>query len=218
MKSGNLNFLEPSRPLQVCNGIALPLPRQTIHVNKLPNLGLRGIIKGRRRRLWESTIMRTYEKNKKYSAVRPLMKWSEKRIVTGLHWADKYASREFHAISYSLVFHVCMLQNEATVLKQMTDVLSHLLAANYSVSSITYRDDSCATRTVGDNRHWIGKQNKLTNNTQNTTCPAHLTNSTQLQQWRSHHNASDVISYVTITCTIRYTRPSQKGVGFILGC
>ena len=24
MKSGNLNFLEPSRPLQVCNGTALP--------------------------------------------------------------------------------------------------------------------------------------------------------------------------------------------------
>jgi len=26
MKSGNLNFLEPSGPLQVCNGTALPLP------------------------------------------------------------------------------------------------------------------------------------------------------------------------------------------------
>ena len=26
MKSGNLNFLEPSGPLQACNGIALPLP------------------------------------------------------------------------------------------------------------------------------------------------------------------------------------------------
>jgi len=26
MKSGNLNFLEPSGPLQTCNGIALPLP------------------------------------------------------------------------------------------------------------------------------------------------------------------------------------------------
>ena len=26
MKSGNLNFLEPSRPLQACNGTALPLP------------------------------------------------------------------------------------------------------------------------------------------------------------------------------------------------
>jgi len=25
MKSGNLNFLEPSGPLQVCNGTALPL-------------------------------------------------------------------------------------------------------------------------------------------------------------------------------------------------
>jgi hypothetical protein len=31
MKSGNLNFLEPSRPLRACNGTALPfLPVQTI--------------------------------------------------------------------------------------------------------------------------------------------------------------------------------------------
>ena len=28
MKSGNLNFLEPSGPLQACNGTALPLPKQ----------------------------------------------------------------------------------------------------------------------------------------------------------------------------------------------
>jgi len=27
MKSGNLNFLEPCEPLQVCNGTDLPLPR-----------------------------------------------------------------------------------------------------------------------------------------------------------------------------------------------
>jgi len=26
MKSGNLNFLEPSGPLQACNGTALPVP------------------------------------------------------------------------------------------------------------------------------------------------------------------------------------------------
>jgi hypothetical protein len=26
MKSGNINFLEPSGPLQACNGTALPLP------------------------------------------------------------------------------------------------------------------------------------------------------------------------------------------------
>ena len=26
MKSGNLNFLEPSGPVQACNGAALPLP------------------------------------------------------------------------------------------------------------------------------------------------------------------------------------------------
>jgi len=28
MKSGNLNFLEPSGPLQACNGTALPLYRR----------------------------------------------------------------------------------------------------------------------------------------------------------------------------------------------
>jgi len=34
MKSGNLNFLEPSGPLQVCNGTALPLPYVTDKTNK----------------------------------------------------------------------------------------------------------------------------------------------------------------------------------------
>ena len=44
MKSGNLNFLEPSGPLQACNGTALPLPFyscifayicvQNIHIGK----------------------------------------------------------------------------------------------------------------------------------------------------------------------------------------
>jgi len=29
MKSGNLNFLEPSGPLQACNGTAFPLPYLT---------------------------------------------------------------------------------------------------------------------------------------------------------------------------------------------
>ena len=32
MKSGNLNFLEPSGPLQACNGTALPLPSYTVHI------------------------------------------------------------------------------------------------------------------------------------------------------------------------------------------
>ena len=31
MKSGNLNFLEPSGPLQACNGTALPLPLPLQH-------------------------------------------------------------------------------------------------------------------------------------------------------------------------------------------
>jgi hypothetical protein len=97
--------------------------------------------------------LRGIQKTKKCSAACPLLKWNEKRLVTGLHSADKYASRQFHVISYSLVFHVCMLQNETAVLNQMTDVLSHLLAPKCSVSSFTYRDDSCATRVVGDNRH-----------------------------------------------------------------
>jgi len=30
MKSGNLNFLEPSGPLQACNGTALPLHRMLV--------------------------------------------------------------------------------------------------------------------------------------------------------------------------------------------
>jgi hypothetical protein len=35
MKCGNLNFLEPSGPLQACNGTALPLNgRFRCHVNK----------------------------------------------------------------------------------------------------------------------------------------------------------------------------------------
>jgi len=33
MKSGNLSFLEPSRPLQACNGTPLPLHLQLQNVN-----------------------------------------------------------------------------------------------------------------------------------------------------------------------------------------
>ena len=33
MKSGNLNFLEPSGPLQACNGTALPLPYPALSVD-----------------------------------------------------------------------------------------------------------------------------------------------------------------------------------------
>jgi len=36
MKSGNLNFLEPSGPLQACNGTALPLP-VIISASYIPN-------------------------------------------------------------------------------------------------------------------------------------------------------------------------------------
>ena len=42
MKSGNLNFLEPSGPLQACDGTALPafvpILSQTNTVNTLPNI------------------------------------------------------------------------------------------------------------------------------------------------------------------------------------
>ena len=36
MKSGNLNFLEPSGPLQACNGTASPLPseQETLDISK----------------------------------------------------------------------------------------------------------------------------------------------------------------------------------------
>ena len=39
MKSGNLNFLEPSGPLETCNGTALPLPLhclKTVLILKIP--------------------------------------------------------------------------------------------------------------------------------------------------------------------------------------
>ena len=32
MKFGNLNFLEPSGPLQTCNGTALPLPFYSVQI------------------------------------------------------------------------------------------------------------------------------------------------------------------------------------------
>jgi hypothetical protein len=35
MKSGNLNFLEPSGPLQACNGTALPLPIMILELFRL---------------------------------------------------------------------------------------------------------------------------------------------------------------------------------------
>jgi hypothetical protein len=38
MLSGNLNFLEPSGPLQACNGNALPLPF-TYSIYSEPNIG-----------------------------------------------------------------------------------------------------------------------------------------------------------------------------------
>ena len=38
MKSGNLNFLEPSGPLQTCNGTALPLPLPSIYGGRLLHL------------------------------------------------------------------------------------------------------------------------------------------------------------------------------------
>ena len=43
------------------------------HVNKLPNFGLHGVIKGRRRRLWGSIIMRSYGAYEKLrNAVQPV--------------------------------------------------------------------------------------------------------------------------------------------------
>jgi hypothetical protein len=38
MKSGNLNFLEPSGPIQACNWTALPLPLLLTHLLKSGNL------------------------------------------------------------------------------------------------------------------------------------------------------------------------------------
>ena len=41
MKSGNLNFLEPSGPLQACNGIALPFYNRTVNARMILMLILR---------------------------------------------------------------------------------------------------------------------------------------------------------------------------------
>jgi len=41
MKSGNLNFVEPSGPLQACNGTALPLPLLYHNVLNTKCAGLR---------------------------------------------------------------------------------------------------------------------------------------------------------------------------------
>ena len=38
MKSGNLNFLEPSGPLQACNGTALPFIYPTERTNFVPEM------------------------------------------------------------------------------------------------------------------------------------------------------------------------------------
>jgi len=47
MKSGNLNFLEPSGPLQTCNGTDLPLPLPFCTLNKMFFIGLMMIVYGR---------------------------------------------------------------------------------------------------------------------------------------------------------------------------
>ena len=41
MKSGNLNFLEPSGPLQACNGTALPSKTQHMYINTVMKYQLR---------------------------------------------------------------------------------------------------------------------------------------------------------------------------------
>jgi len=49
MKSRNLNFLQPSGPLQACNGTALPLPVSALEVRNewgyasTPHMCLRGV-------------------------------------------------------------------------------------------------------------------------------------------------------------------------------
>jgi len=59
MKSGNLTFLEPSEPLQACNGTALPLPLMiSFHVScgyKSWSLTLRD---ERRLRVFEDRVLR----------------------------------------------------------------------------------------------------------------------------------------------------------------
>ena len=46
MKSGNLNFLEPSGPLQACNGTAVPLPFYTTRMPQFKIIKLRTTLLG----------------------------------------------------------------------------------------------------------------------------------------------------------------------------
>ena len=58
MESGNLNFLEPSGPLQACNGTALPLPltNQTKRQNKMCVRNAFCKVNGKHRYHFQSTI------------------------------------------------------------------------------------------------------------------------------------------------------------------
>jgi len=44
-KSGNLNFLEPSGPVQACNGTALPLPFLLLNLRRLWGMQTRVLVK-----------------------------------------------------------------------------------------------------------------------------------------------------------------------------
>jgi hypothetical protein len=84
MKSGNLNFLEPSGPLQACNGTALPLLYFTVHYITLRNLISR---KAHNRALrWYGHVEQMIEErllNKEVSCLRKEEKYEEHlHIVT----------------------------------------------------------------------------------------------------------------------------------------
>ena len=65
MKSGNLNFLEPSGPLQACNGTALPLPlpftfQQVFRAHRFICSMLERVQKLRRQRNWALVFATPY--------------------------------------------------------------------------------------------------------------------------------------------------------------
>ena len=60
MKSGNLNFLEPSGPLQTCNGTTLPLPF-TYSGNQVQNFQENFLVPTSRQTVMKTEILGYFE-------------------------------------------------------------------------------------------------------------------------------------------------------------
>ena len=101
MKSGNLNFLEPSGPLQVCNGTALPLPLTRMHVIWRQKL----LHCYKIRRFWGQEWLIFYKNarfcvNKDLSVTKMHVIWCQKGLVS------------YKNIHYILWIRTCLLQED----------------------------------------------------------------------------------------------------------